>query len=39
MAAAEKTMAKKVPSEGMSAVMLIVEMMVWDCVGERVRTA
>ncbi len=37
MAAAEKTMAK-VPSEGMSAVMATVEMMVWDCVGERVQT-
>jgi hypothetical protein len=38
MAAAKKTMAKKVPSEGMSAVMATVEMMVWDCVWEQVRT-
>jgi hypothetical protein len=39
MAAADKTMAKEVPSEGMSAVIATVEMMVWDCVGEQVQTA
>jgi hypothetical protein len=39
MASAEKTVAKKVPSEGMSAGMATAEMMVWDCVGERVRIA